>query len=86
MAGALLLIGGLLGLRLWPGPILLGMGLLLLASPGQHRGLGVIVLIFTLATWVLLGSFLEDIEGVLAIRWRPPGKIVAVSNQNLGQV
>ena len=56
---------------LWSLVPLIG-GLMLLLSPKHHRVWGGLILAFGIASWVLLGSLLADIAGVLAIRWVPP--------------
>lgn len=56
---------------LWPIVPLIG-GFMLLLSPKHHKVWGGLILACGIASWVLLGSLLADIAGVLAIRWIPP--------------
>jgi hypothetical protein len=54
----------------WPMIPLVG-GMMLYLSPEHHRIWGALVLGFCVASWVLLGSLLGDIAGILAITWKP---------------
>ena len=54
----------------WPLIPLVG-GMMLYVNPGRHRIWGALVLGFCIASWVLLGSLLGDVGGILAIRWNP---------------
>jgi hypothetical protein len=52
----------------WPLVPLVG-GTMLYVSPRHHRIWGALILGFCIASWVLLGSLLGDIGGLLAIKW-----------------
>jgi len=55
---------------LWPLVPLFG-GLMLFLNPTHHKAWGGLILACGIASWVLLGSLLADIAGILAIRWSP---------------
>jgi hypothetical protein len=55
---------------LWPLVPLFG-SVMLYLTPRHHRVWGSLILACGIASWVLLGSFLADIAGILAIRWSP---------------
>jgi Family of unknown function (DUF6114) len=75
------LISGIVGVMgafgLVSGAIVLVSAVVLLTNPGQRRTCGVLILVFSVLSFIGLGGFVVGAilgisGGILALRWRPP--------------
>ena len=71
------IIGGLGAFGLVSGIIVLGSGVMLQVNPGRRRAWGVLILVFSVLSFLGTGGFVAGavlgiVGGILALTWKPP--------------